>query len=71
MKVVIDIDKEMFEAIKINQYYGAKSDLELLIAEGKPCRERGSLPYDDDKTTCMVCPVCGSVWEVEDEDSNI
>ena len=70
MKIVIDIGKEMFEAIKIGQYYGTKSDLELLVAEGKPCREFGSLPYDDDKTTCTVCPVCGSVWEVEYEGFN-
>lgn len=77
MKIVIDLDEEYYADIKkwLTDNDGCYSldsyKLRDIIRKGKPCREFGSLPYDDDKTTCMVCPICGSVWEVENEDSNI
>lgn len=74
MKVIIDIDEKEYKYIKSviqfrngDTFMKIAKDLINAVAEGKPCREHGSLPYDDDKTTCMVCHICGSVWEVNDD----
>lgn len=73
MKIVIDLDENVLVRLYDNGIDMSKKDLKLIcksIRNGKPCREFGTLPYDDDNTTCMVCPVCGSVWEEKNEDSN-
>ena len=36
MKLIIDINESMFNAIKVNQYTGSKSDIEHLIYNGMP-----------------------------------
>lgn len=39
MKIVVDIPKETYEALVINQYCGSKSNLENIIVNGIPLPE--------------------------------
>lgn len=49
MKLIIDIPKETYEALMINQYYGSKSVLENIIVNGKPLPEHHGRLIDADE----------------------
>lgn len=48
IELVINIPKETYKALVINQYCGSKSDLESIIVNGTPLPEHGRL-IDKDK----------------------
>ena len=48
MKIVIDIPKETYESIVINQYCGSKSNLENIIINGKTLPEHHGRLIDAD-----------------------
>ena len=49
MKLVINIPKETYEALVINQYCGSKSNLENIIVNGTPFPEHHGRLIDADK----------------------
>ena len=55
MKIVIDIPKETYEALVINQYWGSKSDLENIIVNGTPLKETdmSTVDYYNWKNECL------------------
>ena len=48
MKLIVDISKETYEALVINQYCGSKSELENIIINGTPLPEHHGRLIDAD-----------------------
>ena len=48
MQMLIDIPKETYEALMINQYCGSKSELENIIVNGTPLPEHHGRLIDAD-----------------------